>query len=109
MLMPIDIQKHILAYGGCDHLRSTDKSFQFDIKNDVIYNEETIHLYVPKQLAGFGTSVAYTYQLKPGKHEKKTLVMELLRKGFFGEDYAELVSDGWDRGCLLIRLERDGY
>lgn len=109
-MFPIEITKQIMAFAGIDYIRVGDEDFQFNPNNDLLYVTSTIKLYIPRQCAGFGMSVAHIYVLLPGKYKKKDIVYNLLKCGYFGEDEAKPINNGWKTSnCMTVKLKRKGY
>tara|TARA_B110000908_G_C10267723_1_gene466207 strand:- start:318 stop:590 length:273 start_codon:yes stop_codon:yes gene_type:complete len=74
------------------------------------FNEHLRYLYVPlcivfhlpRQIAGFGQSVAFNYRIPAGVYDKVALVKELLYEGYFGENNADLKLYRWCNDRLII-------
>ncbi len=108
--IPPEICEHIMSYLATDVPHYKDKYFQFKEENQNIYVSYRLKMYVPRQVAGFGTSVAYIYTLEPGTYSKEEVVYQLLSKGYFGECTAKPEAEGWTKcGCLIVKLIRPGY
>lgn len=111
--IPKDIQAIIWEFVGVDEPKYLDKKFQFKKNASFILINYQLRMYIPRQAAGFGSSVDFCYVLPPGLHKKDRLTSTLLRRGFFGEYSAELECRGWEqlRGAILmtVELNRPGY
>ena len=103
----IDLLEIIMNYMSIEVLRVTRNFNKHYKKFTIIY---PLRVYVPRQPAGFGTSVAFVIKLQAGIYNKENLTYKLLHKGYFGETEAELCIDEW-KAIDLIRLEllRDRY
>ncbi len=102
-----DIRRLIMDYAGIDYIHEKGEPFRLNKYNDKLYNEIMIWIYVPRQIAGLGLSISFTYKLCIGIHDKKDLTRIFLNRGYFGGCSAELVSKGWNRcNVLVIMMEQ---
>ena len=81
-----------------------DSSFEFNSKTDILTLTAPLRLWMGRQPAGFGMSVACSLELDKGIHSKKDISSILLNKGYFGETIADLKFEAWHKEYNTMKV-----